>query len=179
MKFGLEYLCEKALRSKYPDGLSVNEWAAKSLHFKALREQKVFIDLQWEEEYLSDDDGDGALKNGKRPKAMGSEKQSIQQFAAELMEAAVKSWTARCAHDWKANHLRIDDSIEVAVRYINSTVLWLYTVANKTAGARYGQNVCPFQVDLCMVFDPPVEIGMLCYMVFVCAFWCHFPSKTN
>ena len=154
-----DYLCEKARRSKYGDGLSVHEWALKSLHFEALREQKVRVHLEWNDSYIADVDGDVAMKNGQNPQRKKIEKQSINQSAAELMEGAVKSWTARCVHHWKQTHLRIDDSMEAAVRYLHSTVRWVHTVVENYSN-RHRQNACPFQVDLCLVFDQPDEISM-------------------
>ncbi len=150
-----DWLSQKALKQKYPDGLNVHDWAQNNLHFEALRAQKVRVDLEWNEEYLPEEEGDGdgdekGHGDGDGVEmAMTTETQSLRQGAAELMEGAVKSWSVRCTPGWKLSPFRFNDSVEPMLRYLHSTVRWTHNlVLNECL-----QTVCPFQVDLSIVME--------------------------
>ena len=161
-------LCKQADRDKYPYTLSVNEWAEKNAHFKALRDQNVKIRVEIHDEYVDvdddvdDDDGNvSPTQNGKKK----VEKRMLQENAAELMVNAVNLWTKRCCHHWKETHLRIDDAVEATLRYLLSTMEWVDSMV-ESLSQRYKFSLCPFQIDLCMVFDEAINTGMCIESVF-------------
>ena len=54
--------------------------------------------------------------------------------------------------------LKIDDSLEVIVRYIEAAVLFIANLFGVTSENKTKRGICPFQFDLCISSGASIEI---------------------
>ena len=139
-----DYLCTKANRRRFPNGLSVKDWAADhNRYLKAMKDYNIQIDLEWMETFNDPDrrnSGQNQIRN---------EMQRVNGTAYDIMVHAVRSWSKRCVQDWKTTQYRIDDSEERVMETFGAYVEWV----NNSGKFTWEQTVCPSQIDICFVFD--------------------------
>ena len=140
-----DFLCTKANRQRFPDGITVKDWASKhNRYMKALKEHNIQVHIEWMEEYV---DNDGRSGKGKVQK----ERQELNQSAFDLMVHAIYSWCKRCVQDWKPSHYRIDDNMEDVMEILSGAVQWMANIMENWD--KYGHTSCPMQLDVSVVFD--------------------------
>lgn len=130
--------------------MSIKEWSRKNAHFQALAKQNVQITLGKQQKFDS----------FQRSKSDFVKNRIIQEDVGVLMENAINSWTKRCCPYWKETDLRIDDAVEVTLRYLLNVMTWFDNMIKSFSPTGYGLNLCPFQLDLSMVFDEAMDTSM-------------------
>ena len=142
-----DYLCTKANRQKFPNGLSVRDWAAEhNRYLKTLKDHNVKVRLEWMESF--EDINDDEKGTGDRGTLL-DEMQVIDRLAFEIMVHAVISWSKRVVQDWKTTQYRIDDSMEEVMAMFDAHVQWVHNLG----GFHWEQTACPMQIDISFVFD--------------------------
>ena len=138
-----DYLCTKANRQRFPNGLSVQKWASHcNRYMMALKQYNVPVRVKWMESFTDNDGGHGVQR-------IRSEEQRIDGKAYDILVHAVGGWSKRCVQDWKTTQNRIDDSEEEFMEMFGAHIRWMHNAAKFT----WEQTVCSMQIDICYVFD--------------------------
>ena len=163
-----DYLCTKANRRQFPNGLSVRDWAStQNRYLMMLKEHKVRVQVEWEEQYIDPDP-----RNGGRGQIQ-KEMQTLRQSAWELIVHAVISWSKRCVQDWKPTQYRIDEPMNEVMEMYSDFVRWI--VVNIMGNwEKYEHTSCPMQLDISFVFDPKKVVNQGIESVFS-----HFQMYTD